>query len=90
MFVYEVLFGEVEFNVVLVIIMEGMMLLLVNIDLVGVEVMLLMWVGCEYVFKCVLVKFFDWFDVVIIDCLLLLGVFIFNGLMVVDEVIVLL
>ena len=39
-----------------------------NIDLAGVEAMLLMRAGREYALKCALAKIDSEFDVVIIDC----------------------
>jgi chromosome partitioning protein len=96
--VHEVLLGEVEPSAVLVDTREGMTLLPANIDLAGVEAMLLMRAGREYALKRALAKIIgaadsatrkrDEFDVVIIDCPPSLGVLTLNGLTAADEVIV--
>src|ERR1700757_5004902 len=82
--VHEVLLGEVEPSAALVDTSEGMTLLPANIDLAGVEAMLLMRAGREYALKRALAKIIgaadsatskrDEFDVVIIDCPPSLGV----------------
>jgi chromosome partitioning protein len=86
--VHEVLLGEVEPAVPLVETGEGMTLLPANIDLAGVEAMLLMRAGREYALKRALAKIKDEFDVVIVDCPPSLGVLTLNGLTAADEVMV--
>ncbi|RFD26752.1 chromosome partitioning protein [Mycobacterium uberis] len=86
--VHEVLLGEVEPNAALVTTVEGMTLLPANVDLAGVEAMLLMRAGREYALKRALVKLSDQFDVIVIDCPPSLGVLTLNGLTAADEVIV--
>jgi chromosome partitioning protein len=93
--VHEVLLGEVEPSAVLVDTEEGMTLLPANIDLAGVEAMLLMRAGREYALRRALAKLPSTsakgesdFDVVIIDCPPSLGVLTLNGLTAADEVIV--
>ena len=86
--VHEVLLGEVEPDATLVETTEGMTLLPANIDLAGVEAMLLMRAGREYALKRALDKIRATFDVVMIDCPPSLGVLTLNGLTAADEVIV--
>jgi len=96
--VHEVLLGEVEPSTALVDTSEGMALLPANIDLAGVEAMLLMRAGREYALKRALAKIRGAaesaasdrgeFDVIIIDCPPSLGVLTLNGLTAADEVIV--
>jgi chromosome partitioning protein len=86
--VHEVLLGEVEPSAALVDTSEGMTLLPANIDLAGVEAMLLMRAGREYALKRALAKIKDEFDVVIVDTPPSLGVLTLNGLTAADEVIV--
>jgi chromosome partitioning protein len=86
--VHEVLLGEVEPSVALIDTTEGMSLLPANIDLAGVEAMLLMRAGREYALRRGLAKVKDEFDVIIIDCPPSLGVLTLNGLTAADEVIV--
>jgi chromosome partitioning protein len=86
--VHEVLLGEVEPSAALVDTDEGMTLLPANIDLAGVEAMLLMRAGREYALRRALSKIDDEFDVVIVDCPPSLGVLTLNGLTAADEVIV--
>jgi len=88
--VHEVLLGEVEPSAALVETSEGMALLPANIDLAGVEAMLLMRAGREYALKRALAKITaaSDFDAVIIDCPPSLGVLTLNGLTAADEVIV--
>jgi chromosome partitioning protein len=86
--VHEVLLGEVEPDAVLVDTPEGMTLLPANIDLAGVEAMLLMRAGREYALKRALAKVSDDFDAVIIDCPPSLGVLTLNGLTAANDVIV--
>ena len=86
--VHEVLLGEVEPSAALVETEEGMTLLPANIDLAGVEAMLLMRAGREYALKRALAKINDQFDVVMIDCPPSLGVLTLNGLTAAHEVMV--
>ena len=86
--VHEVLLGEVEPATPLLDTGEGMTLMPANIDLAGVEAMLLMRAGREYALKRALAKIKDEFDVVIIDCPPSLGVLTLNGLTAADEVMV--
>jgi chromosome partitioning protein len=86
--VHEVLLGEVEPDAALVTTAEGMTLLPANIDLAGVEAMLLMRAGREYALRRALDKLPDSFDVVVVDCPPSLGVLTLNGLTAADEVIV--
>ena len=96
--VHEVLLGEVEPSAALVDTREGMTLLPANIDLAGVEAMLLMRAGREYALKRALAKITEAsesatskraeFDVIIIDCPPSLGVLTLNGLTAADDVIV--
>ncbi len=86
--VHEVLLGEVEPDAALVTTEEGMTLLPANIDLAGVEAMLLMRAGREYALRWALDKLPDSFDVVVVDCPPSLGVLTLNGLTAADEVIV--
>ena len=89
--VHEVLLGEVEPAAALVDTAEGMTLLPSNIDLAGVEAMLLMRAGREYALKRALAKLTAAgadFDVILIDCPPSLGVLTLNGLTAADEVIV--
>jgi chromosome partitioning protein len=86
--VHEVLLSEVEPDATLVDTEEGMTLLPANIDLAGVEAMLLMRAGREYALKRALAKVGGEFDVVIIDCPPSLGVLTLNGLTAADEVMV--
>jgi chromosome partitioning protein len=88
--VHEVLLGDVEPDAALVQTIEGMTLLPANIDLAGVEAMLLMRAGREYALKRALAKLRtdDPFDVVIIDCPPSLGVLTLNGLTAAADVIV--
>ena len=96
--VHEVLLGEVEPDAPLVDTAEGMTLLPANIDLAGVEAMLLMRAGREYALKRALTKLTGAaesatsnraeFDVVIVDCPPSLGVLTLNGLTAADDVIV--
>ncbi len=88
MSIHEVLLGEVEPSAALVETSEGMTLLPANIDLAGVEAMLLMRAGREYALRRALAKIKDDFDVVIVDCPPSLGVLTLNGLTAADEVIV--
>jgi chromosome partitioning protein len=96
--VHEVLLGEAEPSAALVDTSEGMTLLPANIDLAGVEAMLLMRAGREYALRRALAKLGGGtepttssngeFDVIIIDCPPSLGVLTLNGLTAADEVIV--
>jgi chromosome partitioning protein len=86
--VHEVLLSEVEPDMTLVDTSEGMTLLPANIDLAGVEAMLLMRAGREYALKRALDKMTGEFDVVIVDCPPSLGVLTLNGLTAADELIV--
>jgi chromosome partitioning protein len=96
--VHEVLLGEVEPSAALVDTEEGMTLMPANIDLAGVEAMLLMRAGREYALKRALAKLNiapagspigdGEFDVVIIDCPPSLGVLTLNGLTAAHEVMV--
>jgi chromosome partitioning protein len=96
--VHEVLLGDVEPDATLVDTAEGMMLLPANIDLAGVEAMLLMRAGREYALKRALDKLAGAaesatskradFDVIIVDCPPSLGVLTLNGLTAADDVIV--
>ena len=96
--VHEVLLGEVEPSATLVDTEEGMTLMPANIDLAGVEAMLLMRAGREYALKRALAKLNVQapgsatgngdFDVVIIDCPPSLGVLTLNGLTAAHEVMV--
>jgi chromosome partitioning protein len=86
--VHEVLLGEVEPNAALLSTTEGMTLLPANIDLAGVEAMLLMRAGREYALKRALAKLEGDFDVILVDCPPSLGVLTLNGLTAADEVIV--
>ncbi|MCW2654776.1 MAG: cobyrinic Acid a,c-diamide synthase [Mycobacterium sp.] len=86
--VHEVLLGEVEPSAALVDTDEGMTLLPANIDLAGVEAMLLMRAGREYALKRALAKIRSDFDAVIVDCPPSLGVLTLNALTAADEVIV--
>lgn len=88
MSVHEVLLGEVEPSAALVETSEGMTLLPANIDLAGVEAMLLMRAGREYALRRALAKIKGEFDVVIVDCPPSLGVLTLNGLTAADDVIV--
>jgi chromosome partitioning protein len=86
--VHEVLLGEVEPSAALVDTEEGMTLMPANIDLAGVEAMLLMRAGREYALRRALAKINGEFDVVLIDCPPSLGVLTLNGLTAADEVMV--
>ena len=86
--VHEVLLGEVEPSAALVETSEGMTLMPANIDLAGVEAMLLMRAGREYALKRALAKVKQEFDVVLVDCPPSLGVLTLNGLTAADDVIV--
>jgi chromosome partitioning protein len=86
--VHEVLLGEVEPSAALVETSEGMTLMPANIDLAGVEAMLLMRAGREYALKRALAKVKQQFDVVLVDCPPSLGVLTLNGLTAADDVIV--
>src|SRR6201993_3298871 len=96
--VHEVLLGEVEPGAALVETDEGMTLLPANIDLAGVEAMLLMRAGREYALKRALTKLTGGAesatsnraecDVIIVDCPPSLGVLTLNGLTAADDVIV--
>ncbi|HYB38887.1 MAG TPA: ParA family protein [Mycobacterium sp.] len=86
--VHEVLLGEVEPNAALVTTAEGMTLLPANIDLAGVEAMLLMRAGREYALKRALDKLTDQFDVIVVDCPPSLGVLTLNGLTAAGEAII--
>ena len=86
--VHEVLLGEVEPDTALVETEEGMTLLPANIDLAGVEAMLLMRAGREYALKRALAKLGDTFDVIVVDCPPSLGVLTLNGLTAAQEVVV--
>jgi chromosome partitioning protein len=86
--VHEVLLGEVEPSAALVETSEGMTMMPANIDLAGVEAMLLMRAGREYALKRALAKVKEEFDVVLVDCPPSLGVLTLNGLTAADDVIV--
>jgi chromosome partitioning protein len=86
--VHEVLLGEVEPDATLVDTSEGMTLLPANIDLAGVEAMLLMRAGREYALKRALTKLTAEYDVILIDCPPSLGVLTLNGLTAAGEVMV--
>src|ERR1700751_966674 len=96
--IHDVLPGEVEPDAVLVDTSEGMTLLPANIDLAGVEAMLLMRAGREYALKRALTKLTGGaesatsnraeVEVIIVACPPALGVLTLNGLTAADDVIV--
>lgn len=88
-FIYDLLLGEFSVVDVCVQIVEGYDLLFGNIDLIVVEIQLMVQSECEQWLKCVLVLICDEYDYILIDCLLVLLLLMFNVLVVVDLVIVL-